>query len=307
MAAELSVERCRRSGIRRRGEQAAGPGAAEGAARIGNAVADMAPKRLIEGIEAARAIGVFQRHHFLEQIRMAADHALAELDQRAGDDIGAFHRDGDRHAAIKAAEIIQRAFDDAFAAVHVHRVIDGDAHAVGRLRFHDGGDDGRMVAVVERRAGHAARGVEQIGGRGDAAEPFLHGLEFGDRDVELLADARISAGDIGGEGGARRRQRRQRNAAAGRERAHQHFPAFADLIDAADDIVHRNKNVMAPVRSVLEHVHRRQMTPPDADARQMRRHQRERDADIVALADQMIGIAQLERKPSTVAIGPSVM
>ena len=257
----------------------------------------MAPEGLVERVESARAVGVFERHDLLEQIRMAADRALAELDQRAGDDIGAFHRDRDRHAAIKAAEIIQRAFDDRLAAMHVHGVVDGDAHAVGRLRFHDRGDDRRMVSVIERGAGHAARGVELISGRGDAAEPLLHRLELRDRDVELLADARIGAGDIGAERRARRRQRRQRNAASGRQRAHQHFPALADLVDAADDIVHRNEDVVAPVRSVLEHVHGRKMTPPDADAGQMRRHQRERDADIVALADQMIGIVQLEGKP----------
>ena len=166
----------------------------------------MGPECLVEGIEAALAVGVFERLHFLEQIRVAADRALAELDQRAGDDIGAFHRDGDRHAAIKAAEIIQRPFDDGLAAVHVHGVADHDPHAFGGLRLHDGGDHGRMMAVVERRAGHAARGVEQISGGGDAAEPLLDRLEFGDRHVELLADARIGASGMSGKRSSRRRQ-----------------------------------------------------------------------------------------------------
>ena len=97
-------------------------------------------------------------------------------------------------------------------------------------------------------------------------------------------------------GGARRRQRRQRNAAPGRQRAHQHFPALAGLLDAADDVVHRDEHVVAPVRAVLKDVHRRQMAAADADAGQMGRHQRERDADIVALADQVVGIVQLEGK-----------
>ena len=144
--------------------------------------------------------------HFLEQIGMAANRALAELDQGAGDDIGAFDRDADRHAAIEAAEIIQRPFDDALAAVHVHRVVDRTPHALGRLRLHDGGHHRRMMAVVERGAGHAARGVEQIGGRGEAAEPLLDRLELRDRNVELLADARIGAGHVGGKRRARRRQ-----------------------------------------------------------------------------------------------------
>ena len=83
----------------------------------------------------------------------------------------------------------------------------------------------------------------------------------------------------------------------GRQRAHQHLPALADLIDAADDVVHRDEDVVAPVRAVLENLHRRQMPPPDADAGQIGRHQSQRDADVVAAADQVIGIAQLEGEP----------
>ena len=164
----------------------------------------MFPKHLVEGIDPAFAVAVFQRQHFLEQIGMAADRALAELDEGTRNDVGAFHCDRDRDAAIKAAEIIQRAFDDGLAAMHIHGVVDGDAHTVGGLRFHDRGDDGGMMAIVERGAGHAARGVEQIRGRGDAAEPFLDRLEFRNRNVKLLADARIGAGDIGAECRARR-------------------------------------------------------------------------------------------------------
>ena len=71
-----------------------------------------------------------------------------------------------------------------------------DAHALGRLRLHDRRDDGGLVAVVERRAGQPARGIEQIGGRRHAAEPLLDRLELADRHMELLADARIGAGDV---------------------------------------------------------------------------------------------------------------
>jgi hypothetical protein len=60
-----------------------------------------------------------------------------------------------------------------------------------------------MVAFIERRASHAPRRVDQIGGRGDASETLIDRLEFRDRDVELLADARIGAGDVG----AKRRTR----------------------------------------------------------------------------------------------------
>src|SRR5215813_7037499 len=38
-------------------------------------------------------------------------------------------------------------------------------------------------------------------------------------------------------------------------------------------------------------------TPPDVDARQARRHQRQGDADLLALAEEMVGIVELEREP----------
>ena len=213
---------------------------------------------------------------------MAADRALAELDQRARDDVGAFDRDADRHRAIDAAEIVQRAVLHGLAAVDVHGVVDRDAHALGGLRLHDGGDDRGLVAVVDARAGEAPRGVEQIGGRRHAAEPLLDGFEPADRHMELLAHARIHAGGVGGEAQRRRRQRRQRNAAPGGERAHQHLPALADLLDAADDVVHRDEDVAARVRAVLEGLQRRQVPAADLDAGQVGRHQRQRDADVVA-------------------------
>ena len=78
------------------------------------------------------------------------------------------------------------------------------------------------------------------------------------------------------------------------KRAHQHLPALADLLDAADDVVHRNEHVAAAVRAVLERVQGGQMPAADLDARQVGRHQRDGDADLLALADEMIGIVELE-------------
>ena len=82
------------------------------------------------------------------------------------------------------------------AAVNIHRVVDGYAQPLGRLRLHDGGDDGRVVALVERGACQAPCGIEQIGRARQPAETFLDGFEASDRDMKLLADARIGAGDV---------------------------------------------------------------------------------------------------------------
>ena len=225
---------------------------------------------------------------------MAADRPLAELDQAAGDDVGALDRDADRHRTIEAAHVVERAFLHGLAAVDVHRVIDRHAQPLGRLRFHDRRDHRRLVAVVDAGAGVPPRGIDQIGGGGHAAEPFLDRLEAADRHVELLADARIGSRGVRGEDAAGGRQRRQRDAAAGGERAHQHLPALADLLDAADDMVHRDEHVVAPVRAILEGEQGGQMPAADLDPRQVRRHQRDRDADLVLVTDQVIGIGELE-------------
>ena len=137
---------------------------------------------------------------------MAADRALAKLDQAAGDDVGALDGDAHRNRPIKAAHIIERAFLHRLAAVDIHGVVDADAQPLGRLRLHDGGDHRGLVAVVDARAGVPPRRIEQIGGGGDAPEPFLDRLEAADRNVELLAHARIGAGSVRRKGDPRRRQ-----------------------------------------------------------------------------------------------------
>ena len=100
---------------------------------------------------------------------MGADRALPEHDEIAGQDVGALDGDADRHRAIKTAEIILRTVDDGLAAMDVHGVVDRDAHPLGGVQLHDAGNHRGMMALVERRAGQPPRGVEQIGGAGDAA------------------------------------------------------------------------------------------------------------------------------------------
>ena len=214
---------------------------------------------------------------------MRADRALPEHDQVAGQDVGAFDGDADRHRAIEIAHVVLRAVDHGLAAMDVHGVVDRDPHPLGGLQLHDAGNDRGMMALIERGAGQPPRRVEQIGGAGDARQRLLDAFELADRHVELLADARIGAGGARGVGRARRRQRRQRDAAPGGERRHQHLPALAEALLAADDVVHRDKDIAAPVRAVLKHLHRRQMAMADLDARQMGRDQRHGDAEFFLL------------------------
>ena len=176
----------------------------------------------------------------------------------------------------------------------VHGVVDRDPHPLGGVQLHDAGNDRGMMALVERRTGQPPRRVEQIGGAGDARQRLLDAFELADRNAELLADARIGAGGARGIGRTRGRQRRQRDAAAGGERRHQHLPALAEALLAADDVVHRDEDIVALVRAVLEHLHRRQMAPADLDAGQIGRDQRHGDAEFFLRAHEMIGIIGLE-------------
>src|ERR1700730_1752824 len=172
-------------------------------------MAKMAPECAIEFIKPARGIAIFERGNLLEQIGMAADRALAELNEAAGDDVGALNRDPDRNSAIKAAEIIKRAFLHRLAAMDVHRVIGDNAQALGRLLFHDGGDHRGGVTVIDRRTSEPPSGIEQIGGGRNAPEQFLDRLEAADGNVKLFANARIGSAYVRSKrtaGGGQRRQ-----------------------------------------------------------------------------------------------------
>src|SRR5262249_23590192 len=83
VASELLITAARCPRRRRRREHAAGPGAPPGAKRGGDAVPEMTPERAIELRKAAGAVRVLERRHFLEQVGMAADRALPELDEAA--------------------------------------------------------------------------------------------------------------------------------------------------------------------------------------------------------------------------------
>lgn len=247
-------------------------------------MADVFPERSVEGGEPALAIGVGQRVHLVEQIGMRADRALPEHDEIAGEDIGALDGDADRHGAMQIADIVLRAVDHRLAAMDIHGIVDRGPHPLGRMQFHDAGDHGGMNAGVERCAGQPPCCIELVGGRNDARERLLDALEFGDGDAELLADAGIGTGGARGIGGARSGERRQRDAAAGGERRHQHLPALPEALLAADDVIERDEDVAAPVRAVLEHLHRRQMAMADLDTGQVGRDERDGDAELFLLA-----------------------
>src|SRR5690606_29623024 len=102
------------------------------------------------------------------------------------------------------------------------------------------------------------------------------------------------AGGARGERRAGGGQRRQRDAAAGGERAHQHLPALAGALASANDMVERDDDAFALVRTVLEKLHRGQVAAADLDAGEIGRNERDGDAEVFLLAEQMVGVVELE-------------
>src|SRR3546814_5944442 len=72
----------------------------------------------VELLQPGLLVRVLRRLHFLEHPRMAQDRALAEDQQAADHDVGAFDRDRDRRRLPAAAGEVARPEDDALAAEH---------------------------------------------------------------------------------------------------------------------------------------------------------------------------------------------
>jgi hypothetical protein len=216
-----------------------------------------------------RLVGVFDARgiELAQHIGMAANRALAEDDHAASQDIRAFHRDGDRHQLIGAAEIIVRPQTNAFAAVNVHRIVDDRTHALGHVIFDDRRRHRGFFAQIDRAGRHGSRGIHHVGIAADARQGFFYAFEFADRRGKLLAYARIGAGCARAQFRRGDRLRRQRNRSPGGQAFHQHAPSLADTRLATDHPVHRNKNIFAGVRPVLEHAVERQMAAANIYAR----------------------------------------
>src|SRR4029078_4784998 len=72
--------------------------------------------------------------------------------------------------------------------------------------------------------------------------------------------------------------------------------AVAAHLLAADDPIDRNENVAAPVRAVRESGAGRQMPAADVDARMIGRDERQCDADVLALAEQVVLVEEAKRQ-----------
>ncbi|KAG1246568.1 hypothetical protein G6F65_020615 [Rhizopus arrhizus] len=81
-----------RVGVARGGAEArAGQAEPERTHGIGDAEADVAEQAAVELLQAGTGVRILRRLHFLQHPRVAEDRTLAEDQQAAGHDVGAFH------------------------------------------------------------------------------------------------------------------------------------------------------------------------------------------------------------------------
>jgi hypothetical protein len=217
--------------------------------------------------------------HFVQHMRMAADRALAEHDERARQDVGALHRDCDRRLPVRHAEQVRRPGDDALAAEDVHAVVHGAPPGLGELHLEDRAGHARPLALVQRGRGEAPRRIARIELGRHLRDQARNRMEFADRQSELLADLPIAVAHVERRLLHGRAERGQRDGAARGQALHQHAPALAHLLFAADHPVHRHEHLAAMDRAVHEGAVHRAVAPADLHAFVRHRNQRAGDAE----------------------------
>ncbi len=226
---------------------------------------------------------------------MAADRALAEDHQAAGEDIRTLDRDRDRHRLIGTEQVVARTLLNPTTAVDVHGVVDDLTHPLGHVVLGHGRDH-RRGALIHTAGGEDTCGFHLVVQAANTGGGFLHTFELADRHLELATDATEGAGHAIGRLRGSRGQRRQRNAATGRQALDQHAPATAGLLLAADDGIQRHEHVLAEDRAVHERT--RCMAGTDFHARLVGRDQGTGNAvfGLVLVAEQAFRVIQLERQ-----------
>ncbi len=193
--------------------------------------------------------------------------------------------DRDRHLLIRARQKIRRPHANALTRGDVHAVVDDLARPLGDVILCDRRNHRGLFAQTHRLRGQAARGVHHRD-CAHARERFLNAFEASDRGAELPPRGHLRAGAAHRELGHADVRRGQRNRAAGGETFHQHALAVADLFASTDDPFHRDGDVAAPVRAVLEPRVERSVPAADMHTRMRRRNQRAGDAGRIGIAQQ---------------------
>jgi len=228
---------------------------------------------------------------------MAAHGALAEDDHAAGEDVGALDRDRHRDGTIRDGEVVVRTLADTTPAVNIHGIVDHGAKALAVVMLEHRRDDAGLFAGVERGQRQQPRRVHHVGIAADARQRLLDALEAPDGQMELVPHPGIGAGQARAELAAARPERRQRDAAPGRQAFHEHGPAVAQALAPADDPIQRDEDVRAAVGPVHEGRAERVVALADGDAGRGRGDERAGDAEIRLAAEQPVRVVRAEGEP----------
>ena len=255
-------------------------------------MADVGPERSIERLH----IMVHQRTHLLERVRVAADGALTEHHQGPRQNVCALDGDGDRNAGVGARDGVAGAARDCVSTQNVHRVVAGFPEELGRVVLHHCRHDRRRRALVETAIRVAAGRLHEVGVATNTSKRLLDAFELADGQAKLLTDERVRAGDASHLLRPRRCRGRKRDAATSRQRLHQHPPATARALDAADDcVLELDDHVVALRRAVPEWNAQRIVALAQNDALRCGGDERTRDAKLRALTQQVVRVEHLER------------
>eukprot|EP00968_Pinguiococcus_pyrenoidosus_P008266 scaffold578_cov243-Pinguiococcus_pyrenoidosus.AAC.9 len=269
----------------------AGDGGSQGPRRVDHGMADDLGE---VGVEALDVVAGLDGLDDVEQMRVRAREALAELDQAARQRVGALHGDGDGHRRVRVGHEVAGSVADAGTAEHVHGVVHADAHAIRHLLLHDGRDHGRLLVLVDHRVHEVLGGGHDVRVGAEAGEVLLDALELRDGHLELLADAgvRSHARDRAlrrGDG-----QRRQGDGAALGQAVHEHVPAEAAALLPAHDALHGDEDVLSLDGAVHEGRRQRVVAVADAQAGVVPLEQRDADALVADALEEAIRVLRLE-------------
>ncbi len=178
--------------------------------------------------------------------------------------------------------------------MYVHGVIGHQATHFCYMIFENGGRNGRFFACVYGRRSYRTCRIHDVGMARNSRQRFLYALKIADRQIELLAQARVRAASIAGGFRTAGRVGWQGYTAAYRKNFHQHAPALTRHLEASDNEVEWHEYVLALRRSVLKCGVQRKVASADRDPRQMSGNQRGGNTIIIFVPDQVFRIIEFE-------------
>ena len=212
----------------------------------------MTPQCLVksqQGIFLVRIMGSFD---LLEYIGVGTYGALAKYNQTARQNVGTLNCNANRYLLISACHVIVRPHANTFATVHIHRIDDGDTAAIGTVEFCNGRNHGRFFTHIYRRSGKYPNRLQHINIPADTRQCLFHTFKLTHRYFELFAHPAIGTTCACRQFCTTGCAGRQRNGTARSKTFHQHAPALANTFGTADDVIKRDKYILACGRAILE-------------------------------------------------------